>query len=80
MLKLDVQRTATSLLVELEQRGLVIKLDTHDDVERHWHVGYAKRPGVLEITDHGSFCEIKVTALRDGGWASDLARELAGTG
>jgi hypothetical protein len=80
MLKLDVQRTAASLLAELAERGLVVKLGTHDEVERHWHIGYAKRPGVLEITDHGASCELKVASNRDGGWATFLARELADSG
>ena len=77
MLKLEVHRSADWLLADLEQRGLVVKLDTKDGVERHWHLGYPKRPGVLEVTDRGSSCELRVSERRDGGWASDLAREVA---
>jgi len=80
MLKVEVQRDAASLLHELEQRGLVVKLDTGAAAERHWHVGYPKRPGVLEITDLGDACELKVSAKRDGGWATDLVHELADGG
>lgn len=43
----------------------------------HWHFGFAKQPGVLEVTDLGDYCELKVAANRDGGWAEALARELA---
>jgi hypothetical protein len=44
---------------------------------RHWDVGFDKRPGVLEITDLGDTCELKVAGNRDGGWANAFAREVA---
>ena len=79
MLELTVNQTADSLLRELERRGLVVKLETVEAKRdaRHWHVGFPKQPGVLEITDLGDRCELKVGAKRDGGWATDLAHELA---
>jgi len=79
VLNVRVDRSAESLLRELEQRGLVIKLDTVEVKRnaRHWHVGYDKQPGVLEITALGESCELKVAANRDGGWATALAHELA---
>jgi hypothetical protein len=79
VVELNVERSAGPLLRELQRRGLVVKLESFD-VERnarHWHVGYDKKPGVLEITDLGTTCELKVAANRDGGWATALANELA---
>jgi hypothetical protein len=79
MLQVSVKRSADSLLRDLEQRGLVVKLDTVEAKRnaRHWHVGFDKQPGVLEITDLGDTCELRVADNRDGGWAKALARELA---
>jgi hypothetical protein len=56
-----------------------VKLDTVEAKRnaRHWHLGFDKQPGVLEITDLGDSCELKVAAGRDGGWATALVRELA---
>jgi hypothetical protein len=73
-----VPRAAASVVRELRRRGLVVKLETIDRKRdaRHWHLGFADRPGVLEITDLGESCELKVAANRDGGWAAALAREL----
>ena len=74
-------RSADVLLRELERRGLVVKLETVEATRnaRHWHLGLAKKPGVLEITDLGDSCELKVATNRDGGWAIALAHELAET-
>ncbi len=79
VLEVIVKRSAASILRELEGRGLVVKLDTFDHKinGRHWHVGFPKQPGVLELTELGEECVLKVGAKRDGGWASALARELA---
>ena len=79
VLEITVTRSAAQLLKELQRRGLVIKLDTFEQRRqaRHWHLGFEKQPGVLEITDLGDHCVLKVAANRDGGWATTLARELA---
>jgi hypothetical protein len=79
VLEITVTRTAAQLLKELQQRGLVIKLDTFERKRdaRHLHLGFEKQPGVLEITDLSDHCVLKVAANRDGGWATALARELA---
>jgi hypothetical protein len=82
MLEVNVARSADALLRELARRGLVVKLETVEAKRnaRHWHVGFEKKPGVLEITDLGDTCELKVASNRDGGWARALARELAQPG
>jgi hypothetical protein len=79
MLELTVTRSASQLIKELQRRGLVIKLDTLEKRRqaRHWHLGFEKQPGALEITDLGDRCILKVASNRDGGWASALAQELA---
>jgi hypothetical protein len=79
VLEVSVQRSADSLLRELDDRGLVVKLETFDKKRkaRHWHVGFDKKPGVLEITDLGDTCLLNVASNRDGGWAGALAHELA---
>src|SRR5262245_32777258 len=40
-------------------------------------IRYDKKPGVLEVTDLGDECELKLASNRDGGWATALAREVA---
>ena len=79
MFTVNAPRAADELLEELRARGLVVKLETIDGKTkgRHWHMGYDKQPGVLEVTDLGHECELKVASNRDGGWATALAREVA---
>ena len=82
MFELTVNRTAKDILSDCAKRGLVIKLDTVEKkrMARHWHLGFEKQPGVLEITDLGDAVVLKVASNRDGGWAESLARELAKKG
>lgn len=79
MLEIRVERRAKQVLAECARRGLVVKLDTLEKkrMARHWHIGFAKQPGVLEITDLGDAVVLKVASNRDGGWATAFARELA---
>lgn len=80
MFEIAVSWTSEELLAECAARGLVVKLDTVVKTKpggRHWHLGFPKRPGVLEVTDTGREVSLKVAANRDGGWATDLALELA---
>ncbi len=79
MLELHVNRKARAILAECAKRGLVVKLDTLERkrMARHWHLGFEKQPGVLELTDLGETVVLKVASNRDGGWATALAHELA---
>ena len=80
MFEMTVAWTSKDLLAECAARGLVVKLDTvvaKKPGGRHWHVGYPKRSGTLEITDTGREVSLKVATNRDGGWATALALELA---
>ena len=80
MFEVTVSWTAEELLAECAARGLVVKLDTVVRTKpggRHWHLAYPKRSGTLEVTDTGREVSLKVATNRDGGWATDLAMELA---
>ena len=79
MFEVTVARTAEAVLKECQRRGLVVKLDTFERkrMARHWHLGFEKQPGVLEVTDLGDAVLLKVASNRDGGWATAFARELA---
>lgn len=82
MFKIEVSRSAQDILKECASRGLVVKLDTvvvKKPGGRHWHLGYPKRAGTLEVTDAGGEVSLKVAMNRDGGWATALALELAGS-
>jgi hypothetical protein len=79
VLEITVKRSARGVLAACKKRGLIIKLDTVERkrMARHWHLGYEKQPGVLEVTDLGESVVLKVASNRDGGWATSFARELA---
>ncbi len=79
MLELRAEQPAKTILADCAKRGLVIKLDTIDMKRkaRHWHLGFEKQPGVLEVTDLGDAVLLKVASNRDGGWAEGLAHDLA---
>lgn len=78
MLIVNVAQPADALLHDLRGRGLIVKLERFDAKlgARHWHLGFAKRSGTLELTDFGDMCELRVASGRDGGWANALAEEL----
>ena len=79
MIELRVERAAKGILSDCAKRGLVVKLDTIEKklMARHWHLGFEKQAGVLEVTDLGEAVLLKVASNRDGGWAESLAHELA---
>ena len=80
MIEITTSRASADILAECEERGLKIKLDTIVRTKpggRHWHLGFPKQPGVLELTDAPDGVTLKVASNRDGGWATALARELA---
>lgn len=83
MFEINANRTASDILRECKRRGLVVKLDTvvmKKPGGRHWHLGFPKQAGVLELTDAPNAVTLKVATNRDGGWATDLAKELAKSG
>ena len=82
MIELTVDRSAEEVLAECRRRGLVVKMEgvlRKPPGARHWHLGFPRQPGVLELTDAFGEVSLKVAANRDGGWATALARELTGS-
>ena len=80
MLELDVPLTAAEALGACFERGLVVESERElagRPGSRHWHLRIPGRPGTLELNSWQDRVWVKVHPLRDGGWASDLARELA---
>ena len=80
MLELDLRLTAREALEECSERGLVVQSERQlagCPGSRHWHLRIPGRPGTLELNSWQDRVWVKVHPLRDGGWASDLARELA---
>lgn len=81
MLELTLKLTADQALDECRRRGLVVRIESElagKAGSRHWHLGIQGRPGTLELSTWKDRVWVKVHPLRDGGWARDLARELAG--
>ncbi len=80
MLELDLALTADRALGECRRRGLVVRSERELAGRaggRHWHLGSPGRSGTLELSESQNRVWVKVHPLRDGGWASELARELA---
>lgn len=80
-LELELELTAGDALEECRRRGLVVQSERElagRAGSRHWHLRIPGRPGTLELNDWQDRVWVKVHPLRDGGWAADLARELAG--
>jgi hypothetical protein len=80
MLELDLELTAAQALDECLRRGLVVRSErplAGRSESRHWHLRIPGRPGTLELSDSHDRVWVKVHPLRDGGWATDFARELA---
>src|SRR5260370_41258858 len=80
MLELDLKLTAKQVLDECRRRGLVVRSERELATRggsRHWHLRTPGRPGTLELTEWQNRGWGKVHPLRDGGWATALAHELA---
>ena len=80
MLELELSLSAEQALDECRRRGLVVRSErelARRPGSHHWHVGSPDRTGTLELSEWREHVWVKVHPLRDGGWAADLARELA---
>jgi hypothetical protein len=76
----DLTLTSDQALAECRRRGLEIRSETtlaRRPGSRHWHLHLPGRPGTLELSESNGRVWVKVHPRRDGGWATDLARELA---
>ncbi|HEV3309164.1 MAG TPA: hypothetical protein VG815_01405 [Chloroflexota bacterium] len=80
LLELDLKLTSGEVLEACRRRGLVVRSEREFAGRfgaRHWHLRIPGRPGTLELNDWQDRVWVKVHPLRDGGWATALARELA---
>ena len=81
MLELDLRLTADPALAERQRRGLVITSQRElagRDGSSHWHLRIPGSAGTLELSEWQGRVWVKVHPFRQGTWATDLARELAG--
>ena len=80
MLELDLKLTGSQALQECFRRGLVIQSERElagRAGSHHWHLRTPGQPGTLELNEWQGRVWVKVHPLRDGGWATALANELA---
>jgi hypothetical protein len=80
MLERDLGLTPDQALEECRRRGIVARSERElagRPGSHHWHLGFPERSGTLELNEWQGRVWVKVHPLRDGGWASDLAHELA---
>lgn len=80
MLELDLNLTTVQVLGECQHRGLIIESERElagRVGSKHWHLRIPGRAGTLELNEWQGRVWVKVHPLRDGGWASELARELS---
>lgn len=80
MLELDLKLSAAQALEECRRRGLVVRSERElagRAGSRHWHLGKPAEKGTLELNEWQDRVWVKVHPLRDGGWATALAHELA---
>jgi hypothetical protein len=80
MLELDLNLTSRQVLDECRRRGLVVRSErelARRTGSHHWHLRMPGRAGTLEVSELQDRVWVKVHPLRDGGWASALARELS---
>jgi hypothetical protein len=78
VLELDLKLSAARVLEECRRRGLVVRGERElagRAGSRHWHLGKPAEKGTLELNEWQD--RVWVNPLRDGGWATALAHELA---
>ena len=79
MLAFDLKLTSAEVLEECRRRGLVVRSE-RELADRagshHWHLRIPDRPGTLELNEWRERVWVTVHPMRDGGWASALAKEL----
>jgi hypothetical protein len=79
----DLNLSADQALAECHQRGLSIRNERQlagKPGSRHWHLRLGAQPGTLELNAWQGRVWVTVHPRRDGGWATDMARDLAALG
>lgn len=80
VLELALALTSEQALAECHRRGLVVRSERELSGRagsKHWHLRIPVRAGTLELNEWRGDVWVKVHPSREGGWATDLARELA---
>jgi hypothetical protein len=80
VLELTLNLKAGQALDECRRRGLVVRSERElagRIGSHHWHLGMPDRPGTLELSEWQNKVWVKVHPLRDGGWATAFANDLA---
>jgi hypothetical protein len=81
MIRFDLRDGLDEALAECERRGLVVQSDRRlagRPKSRHLHLRFPDRAGTIELSEADGHAWVQVHARRDGGWAGQLAEELAG--
>jgi hypothetical protein len=81
VIRLGLPRGLDEALAECGRRGLVIRSERElADLprSRHLHLRFPDRPGTIELSEADGRAWVQVHPRRDGGWAEELARKLAG--
>ena len=80
MLVLDLNLSAERALEECQRRGLVVRSERElagRTGSHHWHLRVPGSPGTLELNTWQDRVWVNVHPLRDGGWATAMARQLS---
>jgi hypothetical protein len=80
VIRLDLPRGLDDALAECERRGLVLRSERKlagRPRSRHLHLRSPDRAGTIELSEADGRAWVQVHPRRDGGWAGELARELA---
>jgi len=83
LIRLELRAGLEDALEECARRGLAIQSERELaglPGSRHLHLRFPHRTGTIELSETGGRAWVQVHPRRDGGWAADLARELAETG
>ena len=83
MIRLELPNGLDDALAECARRGLSVRSERELaglPGSRHLHLRFPDRAGTIELSEMDGRAWVQVHPRRDGGWAADLARELAETG
>jgi hypothetical protein len=81
LLEMPLKVTSEQALAQCQRQGLVVASQRElagRPGSRHWHLRIPGRAGTLELSEWRGDVWVTVHPLREGEWATDFARELAG--
>jgi hypothetical protein len=83
VLVVELSISAGMALEECRRRGLTVRSERQlagKPGSHHWHPGIPGRPGTVELNEWRERVWVNVHPLRDGGWSSAFAQQLAQLG